>query len=94
MDDKGMGGLLIGALLAIAGIGKLVWDRVFSTPAVAESRLYAQLSERMTQLDASLAKVQEELDDERTLRRHAQNRIALLETELAKHGIEIPADPR
>lgn len=91
--DPGIGeyvGYGVGAFGVVMAVGKMAWDRFFSKPGQAENTLYSSLNEQLQNCLARIEKMEGEIDDERRLRRQAQVRIALLEQELAKHGIEIP----
>ncbi len=85
-------GYVVGGAGLLLVIGQMAWNKFFSTPAQAESNLYAQLNEQLQGLLARIEGLQKDMDDERRLRRLAQVRIALLELELAKHGIAIPPE--
>lgn len=78
-----------GLLLAI---GQMAWNRFFSPSGQAESTLYTGLKEQLEGCLTRIENLEGEIDDERRLRRMAQVRIAMLEQELAKHGIAIPPE--
>lgn len=78
-----------GLLLAI---GQMAWTKFFSAPSQAETTLYSGLSEQLRTTIERVDNLQRQLDDERKLRHMAENRIAQLELELAKHGIEVPPE--
>ena len=83
-----------GYLLAL---GQMAWSRFFSREGRANDALVAQLGERIASQEARLVALEAGLDDERSKRRDAEDKVHALEmyvvglqAELRRHGIEVP----
>lgn len=79
-------------------LAQMVWTRVFSTEGKANDQLISQLADETKDLRLRMATLEQGLDDERKLRRNAEDRVHALEldnvilrSELKRHNIDIPA---
>lgn len=93
-DSIGYG---VGALGVVVAIGQMAWQRLFSTEGKANDALVGQLTERITRMEERQTKLEQDLDDERRLRRSAEDKVHALEmdnvvlrAELKRHGIDVP----
>lgn len=81
----------------LALLGQYIWQRVFTSEGKAHEQLVVQLGERIAAQEARLTTLELGLDDERSKRRDAENKVHVLElyvvalqAELRRHGIEVP----
>jgi hypothetical protein len=88
----------VGALGVVLAIAQMAWARFFSREGEANSALIQQLTERLTALDNRQTKLEADLDEERRLRRQAEDKVhqlqidnVVLRAELRRHGIDVPA---
>ena len=89
----GYGVCAAGLLIAV---GQAAWSRIFGDGA-AHAALVEQLTQRIASQEQRLLNLESGLDEERRLRRHAEDKVQALEfyvvrlkAELQKHGIEVP----
>lgn len=94
-DSYLYGGLAAGG--GLAWLAQMAWSKFFSTEGKASDALVQQLSERLAAMELRQAKQESDLDDERKLRRVAEDKVHALEldnvtlrAELSKHGIDLP----
>lgn len=95
MDESSMmGGAVAGG--GITWLAQMLWAKVFSSEGKANTALVAQLSERIANLESRQAKQERDLDEERSLRRVAEDRVHALEIdnlslrfELKRQGIDL-----
>jgi len=92
--DNGLYAVGGGGLVWLA---QMVWSKVFSTDGKANDALVSQLTERLTALEVRQSKLESDLDDERKLRRKAEDKVHALELDnlqlravLKLHNIEVP----
>lgn len=78
-------------------LAQMVWTRVFSTEGKANDQLIVQLGERIASQELRLTALELGLDEERSKRRTAENKVHVLEmyvvalqAELRRHGITVP----
>jgi len=90
MVDNLGAGYIVGGVGILLAIGQMAWSKFFSSSGQAEGQLYGQLAEQLKSCLDRIDDVERKLDDERRLRRLAEDRISVLENELARHGLEIP----
>jgi hypothetical protein len=101
MIDNGTGGGLVIGGVSIGAVAKWVWDRFISQGGSAEAKandqLVEQLSQRIANLETRQTKQEADLDEERKLRRLAEDKVHALQldnlqlrAELRRHGIEVP----
>jgi 1,6-anhydro-N-acetylmuramate kinase len=101
MIDNGTGGGLVIGGVSVGAAAKWLWDRFItqggSPEAKANDQLVEQLSQRIANLEARQTKQEADLDEERRLRRLAEDKVhalqldnLLLRSELRRHGIEVP----
>ena len=81
----------------LALLAQYIWQRVFTSEGKASEQLVVQLGERIAAQEARLTTLESGLDDERSKRRDAENKVHVLEmyvvalqAELRRHGIEVP----
>jgi hypothetical protein len=81
----------------LALIGKMIWEKVFSTEGKASDTLVSSLEGRIASQEQRLNTLEAALDEERKARRSAEDKIHKLELnnmqlllELKRHNIEIP----
>lgn len=93
-DTLGYG---VGAAGVLVAIGQMAWSKFFSTEGKANDALVSQLTDRITRMEERQTKLEQDLDDERRLRRGAEDKVHALEidnvvlrAELKRHGIDIP----
>jgi hypothetical protein len=99
--DIGNGGLDNG-MYAVGGGGvvwlaQMLWTKLFSTEGKANDALVQQLSDRVASLEERQKKQEADLDEERRLRRAAEEKVHQLELYvmdlkgvLRQHNIEAP----
>lgn len=87
----------VGAAGVVFALAQMAWQRFFSTEGKANDALVGQLTERLTALETRQSKLEGDLDDERKLRRSAEDRVHALEidnvilrAELKRHHIDVP----
>lgn len=90
-------GYSVGAVGVALAVGKMAWDKFFSTEGKANDALVEQLSARLQAQEVRLTSLEAGLDAERDARRRAEDKVHALEldnmqlrSELSKHGIELP----
>jgi hypothetical protein len=90
-------GYIVGGAGVLLAIGQMAWQRFFTKEGKANDALVAQLSERITMQETRLTTLEAGLDEERSARRKAENKVHALEidnlmlrAELSKHGIQLP----
>src|SRR4249919_2003985 len=90
-------GYSVGGLGLVSLIAQGIWNKVFSTEGKSHDLLVQQLTERIASQEQRLLNLESGLDDERRLRRQAEDKVqalefyvVLLKAELQKHGIEVP----
>lgn len=78
-------------------LAQMIWQRVFSTEGKANDQLVSQLADETRDLRARMVTLENGLDEERKLRRQAEDRVHALEldnvilrSELKRHNIDIP----
>ena len=78
-------------------LAQMIWTRVFSSEGKANDQLVVQLGERIASQEARLVALESGLDDERSKRRTAEDKVHVLEmyvvalqAELRRHGIDVP----
>lgn len=98
VDASSLGTWALSATGYVLLLGKMAWDKFFSSEGKATEELVRQLSERITSQENKLMQLEREVDMERRLRRLEQNKVHTLvlyiielKSELRKHGIEVPA---
>lgn len=81
----------------VVWLAQMMWAKVFSTEGKSHDLLVQQLTERIASQEQRLLNLESGLDDERRLRRTAEDKVQALEfyvarlkAELQKHGIEVP----
>lgn len=81
----------------VVWLAQAIWTKVFSTDGKANDALVTQLSDRLASLEARQEKLEAALDDERSQRRKAQEKVHALEMDnqqlrlvLAQHNITVP----
>lgn len=81
----------------LAWLAQMIWQRVFSSEGKANEQLVVQLGERIQSQEARLTTLESGLDDERSKRRLAEDKVHVLElyvvalqAELRRHGIDVP----
>lgn len=96
-----MDGSEIGQIAAVGSgwlalIGKMIWEKVFSTEGKASDTLISSLEGRIASQESRLINLEAGLDEERRARRAAEDKVHKLELdnmqlrmELKRHGIEI-----
>lgn len=79
-------------------LAQMVWGKVFSSEGRANEALVQQMAERLAAQEARLTSLESGLDEERKLRRLAEDKVhalqmdnLVLRVELKRHGIEVPA---
>jgi hypothetical protein len=79
-------------------LAQMIWQRVFSSEGKANDQLITQLAEETRDLRARTVTLEQGLDEERKLRRNAEDRVHALEldnvvlrAELKRHNIDVPA---
>lgn len=89
-------GYAVGAGGVLAMVGQMAWSRFFGDGA-AHTQLVEQLTQRIASQEQRLLNLEGGLDEERKLRRQAEDKVqalefyvVLLKAELQKHGIEVP----
>ena len=99
--DVSSGGLDNG-LYALGGGGvvwlaQMLWTKIFSTEGKANDVLVSQLAERLTAMESRQTKLEADLDEERRLRRKAEDKVHALELDnlqlravLKAHSIDVP----
>ena len=97
MIDDGTLGYGVGAAGVLLAIGQMAWTKFFSTEGKANDALVSQLTERITRMEERQQKLEADLDEERRLRRGAEDKVHALEidnvvlrAELKRHGIDVP----
>lgn len=87
----------VGAAGLLAAIAQMAWQKFFSTEGRANDALVSQLSERLTAMETRQTKLEADLDEERRLRRRAEDKVHALELDnlqlrvvLKSHNIEVP----
>lgn len=97
MIDNVDGGLYAAGGGGLVWLAQMVWNKVFSTEGRANDALVQQLSSRLEALETRQTKQEADLDEERRLRRLAEDKVHALEidnlvlrSELRRHGIDIP----
>jgi hypothetical protein len=100
--DIGAGGLDSG-IYAVGGggfalIAQMLWQKFVSTEGKANDQLVTQQADRMAAYEQRLTKLEADLDEERRLRRRAEDKVhqlqldnVILRAELKRHGIDVPA---
>ena len=99
MDDIGFNpGYAVGAAGILLAIAQMAWQKFFSTEGKANDALVEQLSQRITAQENRTILLETGLDEERKLRRAAEDKVHALEmanvvlrAELAKYGIKVDA---
>ncbi len=78
-------------------LAQMVWSKVFSKEGQANDQLIVQLGERIGAQELRLTALELGLDEERSKRRTAENKVHVLEmyvvalqAELRRHGITVP----
>lgn len=86
----------VGAAGLVLAIAQMAWSRFFGDGA-SHAQLVEQLTQRISSQEQRLLNLESGLDDERRLRRQAEDKVQALEfyvvmlkAELQKHGIEVP----
>lgn len=86
----------VGAAGIVAALAQMAWSRLFGDGA-AHAALVEQLTQRIASQEQRLLNLESGLDDERRLRRQAEDKVQALEfyvvmlkAELQKHGITVP----
>lgn len=81
----------------VVWLAQMLWGKIFSTEGKANDALVQQLSDRIANLEARQTKQEADLDEERRLRRRAEDRVHALELdnlalryELKRHNIDVP----
>lgn len=81
----------------LALLAQYIWQRVFTSEGKASEQLVVQLGERIQSQEARLTTLESGLDDERSKRRLAEDKVHVLElyvvalqAELRRHGIDVP----
>jgi len=81
----------------LAWLAQMVWQRVFTSEGKASEQLVVQLGERIAAQEARLTTLEAGLDEERSKRRLAEDKVHVLELyvvalqgELRRHGITVP----
>ena len=81
----------------LALLAQYIWQRVFTSEGKASEQLVVQLGERIQSQEARLTTLETGLDDERSKRRLAEDKVHVLElyvvalqAELRRHGIDVP----
>lgn len=94
------GGYIIGGAGLFVAITQMAWSKFFSREGVAKDALVSQLAERIASQETRQLAIEARLDDERQLRRYAEDKVHALEMyvvrlegELRRHGIEVPSSP-
>lgn len=79
-------------------LAQMIWQRVFSTEGKANDALISQMAEEVKSLRDRMVVLEQGLDEERKLRRQAEDRVHALEldnvilrSELKRHNIDVPA---
>lgn len=96
IDDPDSIGYMVGGAGVLIAIGQMAWAKFFSTDGRASEALVTQLSERIVNLETRQTKQESDLDEERRLRRLAEDKVQVLEidnvllrAELRRHGIDV-----
>ena len=96
VDNPDSLGYVVGGVGALLAIGQMAWQKFFSSEGKANDALVSQLSERISNLETRQAKQEADLDEERKLRRLAEDKVhaleidnLLLRAELKRHGIDV-----
>jgi hypothetical protein len=102
MDDGSGGNLIVGGASASVGgilvwIGQALYQRFFNTESKANDQLVEQLSQRITSLEERQRRLESDLDEERRIRRLAEDKVHQLELDnlqlrfaLRQHNIDLP----
>lgn len=87
----------VGAAGVVFALAQMAWQRFFSSEGRANDALVSQLSERLTAMETRQTKLEADLDEERRLRRRAEDKVHALELDnlqlrvvLKSHNIEVP----
>lgn len=83
---------------AIALAAQMLWQKFVSTEGKASDQLVQQLADETRSLRERMTTLETGLDEERRMRRLAENKVhalqldnVVLRAELRRHGIEVPA---
>ena len=81
----------------LALLAQYIWQRVFTSEGKASEQLVVQLGERIAAQESRLTALEAGLDEERSKRRQAEDKVHVLElyvvalqAELRRHGIDVP----
>ena len=78
----GIGGILL-------AVGKMAWDRFFSTESKTENALLEQVTARLASQETRLIILENGLDDERKMRRQSENEVHALKLENSQQRAEL-----
>ena len=99
MDMDGMYGIAAAGGGVIAVLAQMAWSRFFGE-GKQRTELVDQLSQRIQVQEDRMLRVENELDEERRLRRLAEDKVQVLEwyvvmlkASLSRHGITVPPHP-
>lgn len=100
VDDPDFGNYAaygVGVLGFLLAVGKMGYDKFFSTEGKANDELVNQLSARIGAQEDRMTALEAGLDAERDARRKAEDKVhaleldnMLLRAELSRHGITLP----
>ena len=96
MGDGSMLGYVVGGDGILLAVGQMAWSQFFGEGR-ARGDLIQQLTDRIGLQEQRMFKMETALDDERKLRRAAEDKVQamefytmILQGELRKHSIEVP----
>ena len=98
IDNPDYLGYGVGGLGLVSLIAQGIWTKFFSTEGKAGDALVQQMADEIRSLRERLTTLEAGLDDERKLRRMAEDKVhaleidnLLLRAELRRHGIDVAA---